>query len=142
MNTTATETQEVTITVPKPPKGWVIEQGRIPKVGEKAMQFSHKSGDWCSEFTHDERKYIVTKHMLFAFPAPKRKRLLTPSELAGKWLHHPLGDSFFVVRFCEGFIWMGDHEGGKSVKEAHDDGIFYSLTPTSERLPLEIEDDQ
>jgi len=128
----------VTVHVPKPPKGWVVVSGneRLPKEGELNL--------WLCDGMWVESKTVMPydKYRALAFPAPKPKRLLTPAELAGKWLHHPLGDSLFIVRFCEGFVWVGDADGGISVKECVDVGYTYSDTPAGEKKPLEIEDDK
>lgn len=127
----------VTIQVPPPPDTHDIVPGRVPLGGEEHFLFVPLNDAWVLQKGPSKGD----KYRILAFPKPRPKRLLTPAELAGKWLHYRASD------FCEQVIAFNNPQemvrtamGSCTVQSLVDNGATYSTTPDGPRLPLEVED--
>lgn len=132
----------VTILVPPPPETHEIVPGRKPQQGENIRVLRIQWQGWEEPpTTHEWWKGDTWKEFPIAFPKPRPKRLLTPAELAGKWLHYRASD------FCEQVIAFNNPQemvrtamGSCTVQSLVDNGATYSDTPTGECRSLEVED--
>ena len=131
----------VTIFVPPPPKGWNLIPMRTPVKGE-LYRILENSTHWSNEVEALSDHGDCRKTNIYAFPAPKAKRLMTPGELAGKWLHMDYGCAHMVISIdmdenATHRIQAGT--GWSDISKLHELGCTYSTTPDGERLPLETD---
>lgn len=128
------------IDLPDPPAGYVAVPGRKYQPGDDCRFWSALHGTWVFE------KDIQGKpeHRPIAFRLAPKKRLMTPLELLGKWIHAK--EQIAFVGSCSGdTIHFANLYGPSAccvtVKAMHQSGYTYSDTPTGPQKPMEVEDD-
>ena len=76
-----------------------------------------------------------------AAPKPKKTRLMTPAECAGKWLVHAEGDRHFIGSFKTDTGTIGICKGIWTPRQLQEQGEWkIADTPTSEPYSLEVEE--
>lgn len=90
------------------------------------------------ELAKAEAEVARIKAELAAIP-PKKKRLMTPAECAGKWICKE-GERVLVCGYLNGSLITTAHAVTSTVKEIHERGWMIADTPTSEPYSLEIEE--
>lgn len=130
---------KITKEIPAPPEGFAVEE-RYPKANEPFCTFVTWKNAWEERSPH---KVDQEGHgfLIFAYRISKKKRLMTPQELAGKWVW--IGGSGAIV--CGIDIQEGKihtHKTSLTVFEAKLHGWSWSDTPTSEPRSLEVDDDR
>jgi len=126
----------VTILVPPPPDTHDIVPGRKPKNDEPHLWWN--INEWAEGYNEDGEGDVI----IYAFPRAKTKRLMTPAELAGKWIHMDYGCAHMVISIdmdenATHRIQAGT--GWSDISKLHELGCTYSTTPDGERLPLETD---
>lgn len=135
-------TIKITKEIPAPPEGFAVED-RQPKEGEEAVVLSPRLNDWEGpEIAYsDGWCKPLFKNCIYAYRIPKKKRLMTPQELAGKWVWRGgAGATVCGIDIQEGKIYT--HKTSLTVFEAKLNGWSWSDTPTSEPHSLEVDDDR
>lgn len=136
-------TKFITITkqIPEPPAEYEY-QDRQPQEGEDYLVWAYNiytGWGWLKEMvSHVDQKHNIN----FAYRI-KKKRLMTPGELAEGWLVSQHGAFFKVVCFGTVYLYLAVQIGKEkwTPKELHDDGWGYCDTPTGPRKSLEVDCD-
>lgn len=127
-------TIKITKEIPAPPEGFAVED-RQPKEGERSIILLI-NGQWSAE-----NKFGYQPSYIYAYRIPKKKRLMTPQELAGKWLHFH-DDTAKALVLAIGYNYVMTIAQTKSVQILHEEKTLWSDTPTSEPRSLEVDDDR
>jgi hypothetical protein len=123
---------------PIPPEGieaWVREQNHDKWEPNPVRIFAHVNGKY---LVYDEKYVVFYKHYSLTDPTKQKKRLVTPMELLGKFVHFSTGTTSLAVSADKTRIHTVTNTF--KVERILEVAVGYSDTPTSELKSFWVEE--